>query len=297
MFYYNLNCDFLEQKVKTARLSIFSNLFLITIKIIVGIISGSVSIISEAIHSTIDLIASLIAYFSVRISGLPPDKDHPYGHGKIENVSGVIEGLLILVAAVWIVYEAIGKMRNEEPVEFLLLAVTVMALSAIVNYFVSRRLYQVARQTDSIALEADALHLKTDIYTSVGVAIGMLIIWITDLHFLDPLIAIAVALIILKEAFVLIKNAFHPLLDLTLPEDDLKIIEDVLKKFQTKNITYHHIRSRKSGPFKYLDFHLNVPGNMSVNESHELCDRIEKDLKQHINHLDTNIHVEPGPNN
>jgi len=287
----------LDIKVKTARLSIFSNLFLIIIKIIVGILSGSVSIISEAIHSTIDLIASVIAFISVRISGLPPDKDHPYGHGKIENVSGVVEGLLILVAAVWIVYEAINKMRNKEPIEFLHLAITVMTLSAIVNFFVSRRLYKVARQTDSIALEADALHLKTDIYTSVGVAVGMLIIWITDLHFLDPIIAIAVALIILREAFILIKNAFQPLLDITLPEDDLKTIEDVLKKFQTKNITYHHIRSRKSGPFKYLDFHLNVSGNMSVNESHELCDRIEKNLKQRINHLDINIHVEPVSEN
>ena len=287
----------MDIKVKTARLSIFSNLFLITIKVIVGILSGSVSIISEAIHSTIDLIASLIAFFSVRISGLPPDKDHPYGHGKIENVSGVIEGLLILVAAVWIVYEAINKMMDKEPIEFLYLAIAVMALSAIVNFFVSRRLYKVAWQTDSIALEADALHLKTDIYTSLGVAVGMLIIWITDLHFLDPIIAIAVALIILKEAYVLIKNAFHPLLDITLPEDDLKTIEKVLEKFQTRNITYHHIRSRKSGPFKYLDFHLNVPGNMSVHESHKLCDRIEKDLKQQINYLDINIHVEPGPNN
>lgn len=286
----------MDIKVKTARLSIFSNLFLITIKVIVGILSGSVSIISEAIHSTIDLIASLIAFFSVRISGLPPDKDHPYGHGKIENVSGVIEGLLILVAAVWIVYEAINKMMDKKPIEFLYLAITVMALSAIVNFFVSRRLYKVARQTDSIALEADALHLKTDIYTSLGVAVGMLIIWITDLHYLDPIIAIAVALIILKEAYVLIKNAFYPLLDITLPEDDLTTIEKVLKKFQTKNITYHHIRSRKSGPFKYLDFHLNVPGNMSVYESHKLCDRIEKDLKQQINHIDINIHVEPVAN-
>jgi cation diffusion facilitator family transporter len=284
----------LNKKVKTARLSIFSNLFLIIIKIVVGALSGSVSIISEAIHSTIDLVASVIAFFSVKVSGLPPDKEHPYGHGKVENISGVVEGLLIVVAAFWIIYEAIKKFVDHQPIDFLYLGIIVMSVSAIVNLFVSRRLYKVAKETDSIALEADALHLKTDIYTSMGVAIGMFIIWLTDLHILDPVIAIFVALIILKEAYNLIKNAYQPLVDVALPDEDLKLVEEILSKFMKGEISYHKVRSRKSGPYKYLDFHLNVPGDMSVKESHNLCDRIELELKSKINTLDINIHVEPA---
>lgn len=290
------NSPVLNKKVKTARLSIFSNVFLISIKIAVGVLSGSVSIISEAIHSTIDLIAAVIAYFSVRVSDKPPDEAHPYGHGKFENVSGVIEALLILVAAFWIIFEAVKKFTHHEPIEFLYLGILVMSVSAIVNFFVSKRLYKVARETDSIALEADALHLKTDIYTSLGVAIGMLVIWITDMHFLDPVIAILVALIILKESYNLLKTAFSPLVDSSLPEEDIKRIKSVIDKHVDHCIKYHHFRTRRSGSYKYLDFHLEVPQDMTVKRAHDLCDEIELDIKEQINLIDINIHIEPGTN-
>ncbi|MEZ5195227.1 MAG: cation diffusion facilitator family transporter [Bacteroidales bacterium] len=285
--------NILNNKVKTARLSIFSNLFLIVLKLVAGVLSGSVSIISEAIHSMMDLIAAIIAFFSVRISSRPPDKEHPYDHGKIENISGVVEGLLILIAAGWIVFEAIQKFTNNEPVEFLLLGFSVMAVSTLVNFFVSKRLYKVAKLHDSIALEADALHLKTDVYTSAGVAIGILLIWITDLHFLDPIIAIVVALIILYEAIVLIKNAFRPLLDTSLPDNDIQTIHTTLKNYTGDCINYHKFRTRKSGAQKYLDFHLEVPEKMTVREAHDLCDNIEYELKNRMERLDVNIHIEP----
>jgi len=283
----------LNRKIKTARLSIFSNVFLIVIKLMAGFMSGSVSILSEAIHSMMDLLAAIIAFFSVRISSQPPDKEHPYDHGKFENISGVVEGILILVAAGWIIYEAVDKFLHPEEVQFLYLGMAVMAFSAIINTLVSRRLYQVARETDSIALEADALHLKTDVYTSAGVAVGMFVIWITGLHFLDPLIAIAVALLILYESFQLIRNASRPLVDRSLPPDDLKIIEAVLNKFTRNCFQYHNFRTRKSGSHRYLDFHLEVPETMSVREAHDLCDAIEADLKKMFNNLDINIHIEP----
>lgn len=283
----------MNKKVKTARLSIFSNVFLIAIKLIAGILSGSVSILSEAIHSMMDLIAAVIAYFSVRISSRPPDKDHPYDHGKFENISGVIEGMLILGAAGWIIYEAIEKFKHQEEMRFLYLGILVMTLSAIVNTIVSRRLYKVAKETDSIALEADALHLKTDVYTSAGVALGIVIIWITGLHFLDPIIAIAVALLIVYEAIQLIRNAYTPLVDTSLPKEDIKKIESVLNKFTGNCFQYHQFRTRKSGSHKYLDFHLEVPEKMSVREAHDLCDTIEAELKKSFNDLDVNIHIEP----
>jgi cation diffusion facilitator family transporter len=285
-----------NKKVKTARLSIFSNIFLILIKILAGILSGSVSIISEAIHSTIDLVAAVIAFFSVRVSDKPPDDDHPYGHGKYENVSGVIEALLILVAAFWIIYEAIKKFAHPEPISYLYIGVLVMSLSATVNFFISRRLYKVARATDSIALEADALHLKTDVYTSLGVAIGMLVIWITGLHFLDPIIAIFVALIILKESYNLLKTAFSPLVDSSLPEDEIGSIKSIIDDHVDHCISYHNFRTRKSGSYKYLDFHLVVPQTMTVKEAHDLCDTIEFKIKETINLIDISIHIEPGKN-
>ena len=170
----------MNAKVSIARLSIISNTLLILMKLLVGIISGSVSIISEAIHSSMDLIAAIIAFLSVRVSDNPPDTRHPYGHGKIENISGVIEALLIFVAAIWIIIEAVRKLLGEKiELESIALGSIVMLISAIVNTIVSRRLYKVARKTNSVALEADALHLKTDVYTSLGVSVGLGLIMIT----------------------------------------------------------------------------------------------------------------------
>ena len=164
----------MNQKVKTARLSIASNTFLIILKLTVGIISGSVSIISEAIHSSMDLLAAVIAFFAVRVSDNPPDSKHPYGHGKVENISGVTEALLIFIAAALIITEAIKKLSGEPfELEFIWIGALVMLISAIVNSLVSHRLYKVAHETKSLALEADALHLKTDVYTSLGVAAGL----------------------------------------------------------------------------------------------------------------------------
>jgi cation diffusion facilitator family transporter len=286
----------LSNKVHTARLSVFSNIFLVVLKIAVGILSGSVSIISEAAHSAIDLVASLIAFFSVRVSNQPPDKEHPYGHGKIENVSGVVEGLLIIIAAIWIVYHSIHSLIANEPIQHLQWGVVVMGISAVVNFFVSRRLYKVAKETDSIALEADALHLKTDIYTSIGVALGIGLIWLTGWHILDPIIAILVALIILTEAYNLIKSAFNPLLDISLDTDEVEIITKIIEEFTDDCIGFHHLRTRRSGPYKYIDFHLEVPDEMTVRESHNLCDKMEERLKENISSADINIHVEPNSN-
>jgi cation diffusion facilitator family transporter len=204
----------MNAKVKTARLSIMSNTLLIIMKVIVGILSGSVSIISEAIHSSMDLVAALIAFFSVKVSDNPPDSKHPYGHGKIENISGVIEAVLIFAAAAMIIVEAVKKLLGAEIVlDKLWIGSLVMAVSAVINILVSRRLYKVAHETHSVALEADALHLKTDVYTSAGVAVGLALILITDIRWLDPVVAILVAFFIIRESYELMKRAFWPLLD------------------------------------------------------------------------------------
>jgi cation diffusion facilitator family transporter len=259
-------------------------------KMIVGIISGSVSIISEAIHSGMDLIASIIAYISVRISDTPPDKEHPYGHGKYENVSGVIEAILIFIAAAWIIIEAVQKLKGHNEIESIGIGSIVMFISAAVNFYVSRRLYKVAKKTDSIALEADALHLKTDVYTSLGVSAGLLLIWITGYHFLDPIVAIGVALLILKESFVLLKNAFSPLLDASLSDNEIDVIISVI---ESKGLHYHDLKTRKSGQFRFADLHLEMDEFTSLKEVHSICDEIEEEVKAKMVNIDLNIHVEP----
>ncbi|MBN1414299.1 MAG: cation transporter [Bacteroidales bacterium] len=280
----------MSEKVRTARLSIISNCSLIAIKVVAGLLSGSVSILSEAIHSGMDLLAALIAFFSVRMSDVPPDKEHPYGHGKYENISGVIEAVLIFIAAGWIIYEAIHKILRPAPVEKIEIGAAVMAVSAIVNFFVSRRLYRVAKKTDSIALEADALHLKTDVYTSVGVAVGLFLIWLTGWHFLDPVIAIAVALLILKESYNLMRNAYSPLMDASLSDDEIRIIRETITN---RNLSFHNLRTRKSGHYRFADLHLEMPENMELKNVHRICDEIEKDIETRINNIEVSIHVEP----
>ena len=281
----------MNEKVRTARLSIISNCSLIIMKLLAGIFSGSVSIISEAIHSGMDLLASVIAFLSVKKSDTPPDREHPYGHGKVENISGVIEAILIFIAAGWIIFEAIHKIIKPEPIENIEVGAAVMAVSAFINFLVSRKLYKVAKKTDSIALEADALHLKTDVYTSIGVAFGLMLIWITGWKFLDPIVAISVAMLILKESYSLLQNAYSPLLDTSLSTDENNLIGDVITH---KGLSYHDLRSRKSGQYKFADVHLELPENMVLKDVHRICDEIEAEIKNKISNIEIQIHVEPN---
>jgi cation diffusion facilitator family transporter len=281
----------MNPKVKTARLSILSNTLLIIMKVVVGVLSGSVSIISEAIHSSMDLVAALIAFFSVKVSDTPPDSKHPYGHGKIENISGVIEAILIFAAAALIIFEAIRKLLGEEiELENLWIGSLVMAISAVTNIFVSRRLYKVARETKSVALEADALHLKTDVYTSAGVAVGLVLILITGIKWLDPVVAILVALFIIKESYKLLRRAFWPLLDSAWTEDEKNNLEEKLNEM---GVNYHDLRTRVAGNYRFIDIHVEVPQDESVGDAHKYCDMIEDELMATYENLSVTIHIEP----
>lgn len=281
----------MSKKVSAARFSVFSNLFLIVLKVYAGLISGSVSILSEAIHSGMDLLASFIAYFSLRIADTPADREHPYGHGKYENISGVIEALLIFGAAGWIIYEAVHKiLSGNYEMKVLEVGIIVMGISAITNFFVSRHLYRVARATDSIALEADALHLKTDVYTSLGICVALTLIWITDWNWLDPLIAMLVAGLIVKESYILFKSAYAPLLDSSLQADEVKAIEEVLSNYPVR---YHDLKTRKAGQYRFAEMHIELPSSLPLKEVHDLCDDIEERIISRIGPIEINIHVEP----
>jgi cation diffusion facilitator family transporter len=282
----------MNAKVSIARLSILSNTLLIMMKLAVGLISGSVSIISEAIHSSMDLIAALIAFFSVRVSDNPPDSRHPYGHGKIENISGVIEAMLIFIAAIWIIIEAINKLLGEKiELDSIALGSIVMIISAIINTIVSRRLYKVAHDTNSVALEADALHLKTDVYTSLGVALGLGLIMVTGINWLDPLVAIFVALFIIRESYYLLRKAFTPLLDTAWADVE---IEELKKTLNRLEVSYHDLRTRIAGNYRFIDLHIEIPEDVSVGSAHQYCDKIENELTDTYKNLTVTIHVEPS---
>lgn len=277
-------------KTKTARLSVMSNTLLIIMKVVVGVLTNSVSILSEAIHSSIDLIAAIIAFFAVRMSGNPADEKHPYGHGKVENVSGTIEAILIFIASGWIIFEAVKKFIHPEETSTLMLGVIVMGISAIVNIFISRRLYKVARQTDSVALEADALHLKTDVITSAGVATGLLLMWLTGWNVLDPVIALIVAMLIIYESYTLLRRAFSPLLDAALSKDEIKKVENILKELHA---SYHGLRTRAAGQQRFIEFHLEVASNETIETIHHQCDLIEERLESEFRDIQVVIHPEP----
>jgi cation diffusion facilitator family transporter len=281
----------MKVKVKIARLSILSNSILIVLKLVVGLISGSVSIISEAIHSSMDLLAAIIAFFAVKVSDTPPDSRHPYGHGKVENISGVIESLLIFTAAILIITEAIKKLLGETvELDSIWIGSVVMFISAIVNTIVSRKLYKVARETKSVALEADALHLKTDVYTSLGVAVGLGLIMMTGINWLDPIVAILVALFIIKESYVLLSKAFTPLIDSAWGLDEIEGLE---RKLNEMAVNYHDLRTRVAGNYRFIDIHVEIPKEESVGSAHNYCDMIENELTSLYDNLTVTIHVEP----
>lgn len=284
-------------KQKTARLSVISNSGLVLMKFVVGFSIGSVSIISEAIHSSMDLIAAIIAFFSVRKSSEPPDAAHAFGHGKFEDVSGLVEALLIFVAAILIIREAVTKLlghtAEELRPELLIFGIAVMGISALVNWYVSHRLFVVAKESESIALESDAWHLRTDVYTSLGVFAGLILIKLTGNPIFDPLFALGVAVVIMKAAYDLTVRSFADLIDHSIPEEDEKRIKEILCEHANIYAGFHGLKTRRSGPEIFVDFHLVMPGEISVRQSHDLTDHLESDIMTEYPRANINIHVEP----
>jgi cation diffusion facilitator family transporter len=282
-----------EEKIAVARLSVISNSFLVALKLVIGLLMGSVSVLSEAIHSAMDLVAAFVARYSVKRSAEPADKDHTYGHGKFENLSGLFEGALIFVAAAIIVYEASERLFDAADVEFLGAGIVVMGISTAVNIVVSRKLFRVAKATDSLALEADAYHLMTDVWTSAGVMVALGVIYVTGWQFVDPLVAIFVAALIFRAAYDITKRSCDGLLDKSLPEEEMAVLETVMKRYAVHFVDYHRLRARKTGAERQVDLHVTVPRNMSVSDSHDLIEKLERELRATLPGCTVVVHVEP----
>jgi cation diffusion facilitator family transporter len=292
--------DTQRRKVRVAILSVASNTTLVVMKLFVGLLIGSVSIISEAIHSGVDLLAAVIALFSVKTSSIPADSKHPFGHGKIENISGTIEALLIFVAAIWIIFEAAKKLTHPEPIEAIGWGVGVMLISAVVNIVVSGKLFKVGRETDSIALQADAWHLRVDVYTSVGVMGSLSLIWMgqwifpdKDFFWLDPVAAIGVALFIIKAAYDLTTQSARDLLDVHLPDAEVAWIRQSILDHKSVVRGFHDLKTRKAGHFRFVEFHVKVDPHMSVLDSHGFTKVLKKEITEHLPGTTVTIHIEP----
>lgn len=287
----------MSNKVRAATVSVASNTILVVGKLAVGVITGSVSVTSEAIHSGIDLVAAMIALGSIRAASRPADETHRYGHGKIENLSALIEALLISVAAGWILWQAGHKLLGAQGSPEVGLGLWVMGASAAVNTVVSMYLMRVAKAEDSAALAADAMHLRTDVWTSVGVFVGLVAVRVTGLAWLDPVAAIAVGGMILHAGWELSHEALRPLLDETLPEADEAAIRSIIEKEADHFVEYHDLRTRRSGAERHIDFHLVVHGGWPLEQVHQLCDRIEEAIKARFPRAKVLIHEEPCSEN
>jgi cation diffusion facilitator family transporter len=287
----------LDNKLKSraAATSIASNAVLIAFKLTVGILSGSIAVISEALHSGSDLVAAIIAFWSVRQAAQPPDEHHQYGHEKVENLSGVIEALLIIAAAGVIIYEGVMKIIDGPTLDHVWLGIGVMVVSGLVNLFVSRKvLYPAARRTESAALEADAAHLMTDVYTSFGVAFGLLLVKLTGWPYFDPIFAIAVAVLIIRTGYELVMQSTRVLLDETLPDDELEEIRRCVREHRGDIISgYHKLRARRAGSRRHVDLHVMVDPDLTITEAHDIAEHIEDDIRACIPNTDVLVHVEP----
>lgn len=283
------------RKRRAAALSIASNLTLILLKLVAGAVTGSVAIVTEAIHSGIDLIASVVAYFSVRKAGEPADETHRYGHEKIENLAAAIEGMLILVGSGIIVFASVRRLIVGGSVDHLGFGIVVVGVSAAANLAVSALIARTARATDSPALAGDAAHLRTDAYTSLAVLVGSALVQITGAQWLDPVVALLVAGAIVTAGVRLLMGSSRVLVDEALPEPERAAIHDEVVAFGDRGVVgYHQLRTRRAGARRYVDLHLQFEAGTSLEQAHEIAHAIQDAIAARLQGADVLIHLEPA---
>jgi cation diffusion facilitator family transporter len=284
----------IRTKSGAAALSVASNSILIAIKLAAGAITGSIAIVTEAVHSLIDLIASVIAFVSVRKADEPADADHPYGHEKVESLAAAIEGMLILIGAGIIVYEATHRLVVGSEVERLGVGIAVMGFSVLANLIVSTVLSRQAREHESAALEGDAAHLRTDALTSAGVLAGLAIVQITGIAAFDSITALVVAAAIVIAGLRIIRRSSGVLVDEALPDAEMDRIEAAIAAARTPEVAgYHKLRSRKAGSRRYIDLHVQYRSGTSLERAHELAHQMRDEIEAGLRHAEVLIHVEP----
>jgi cation diffusion facilitator family transporter len=283
-----------DRKTRAAWISILSNSTLIVLKIVAGVITGSVAIITEAVHSSIDLVASVVAYFSVRKADEPADAGHPYGHEKIENLAAAFEGLLIVLGAAVIIYEAVRKLAGTPEVEHLSFGILVIGFSAVANLLVSRFLYRRAHETESPALEGDAAHLRTDAVTSIGVLVALGLVAATGYDALDPIAALVVAVAIIFSGVRLVSRSSRVLVDEALPEGELRGVAEAIETYGADEVIgFHKLRARRGGSRRYVDLHVQFRSGTTLERAHEVSHELQAAIRARLGGADVLIHLEP----
>jgi cation diffusion facilitator family transporter len=283
-----------QRKTRTAALSVVSNSGLILLKVVAGTITGSVAILTEAVHSSIDLVASVVAFFSVRKAGEPADESHRYGHEKVENLAAAIEGILILVGSAAIAFEAIRRLLRGGQLHVVWLGIVVVAFSILVNVVVSATIARNARTTDSPALEGDAAHLRTDALTSGAVLLGLALVKLTGAQWIDPAVALAVAAAIVVTGVRLLSRSSRVLVDEALPTDEVAAIRAAIEMFGPRGMVgYHELRTRRAGSRRYVDLHVQFRAGTSLEDAHRMAHELQDVIGSQLSRADVLIHLEP----
>ncbi len=278
----------------TAKLSLVVVSGLIALKVAVAVITGSISIVAQAVDSFLDLFAVSITFFAISIAAKPADEEHPFGHGKAEDIAAIVQAVLIFAAGVLIIYSAVRRIIDGATVELTEAGIGVMLVSIIVSIFLSRHLLKVSRASGSIALESNARNIAADVYSASGVLAGLAIIRFTGISIVDPIIAVVVAFLILKAGYDVMRKSFGGLVDTRLPQAEEDEIRSAIMAHGCQMAGFHDLRTRKAGRQRYVDCHLVVPKNASVEDTHRMCDNLEQDIKNRLPHTSLTIHVEPG---
>lgn len=280
-------------RVRALRAPLLSNALLVVAKLIVWLLSGSISVLSEALHSAVDLVVTTFQLISVRLATRPADADHAYGHGKFENLGAAIEALFILATAAVVVVEAIQHLRFPPAIVRLDLGIAVMASSSVINFIVSRGLARTANTEQSPALAAEAAQLSADVWTTGGVALGLVAIRITGITLIDVIISLMIAGLIVKAAYDVSLRAFVDLTDGRLPPEQETLIRQVIERHSDIFAGYHKLRTRRSGGGEFIDFHLQMAGDTPLQQAHDLSDVIVADIKEALPRAHVLIHLEP----
>jgi cation diffusion facilitator family transporter len=281
-------------KQRAATLSVASNSTLILLKVIAGTITGSVAILTEAVHSSVDLIASIVALLSVRKAGEPADESHRYGHEKVENLAAAIEGILILVGSAAIAFAAVRRLIDGGTTRTIGLGIGVIGFSAAANLIVSTVIARNGRATGSPALEGDAAHLRTDALSSLTVLVALVLVAITGAQWIDPVAALVVACTIVVTGVRLLTRSGQVLVDQSLPSEEVRLIREVIESFGSHGIVgYHELRSRAGGSQRYVDVHIQFSSGTSLEDAHRTAHQLQDRIAAAIGGADVLIHLEP----
>ncbi|MBP8253041.1 MAG: cation transporter [Herpetosiphon sp.] len=281
-------------KTRYAVLSMIAAILTIGLKFSAYLLTGSVGLFSDAAESVVNLLAALMAFWMLTIAARPPDDDHTFGHSKAEYFSSGIEGMLIMLAAFSIIYTAWGRIGNPQPLQQLDLGLLLSVLSTAINGWVAWILFRASQRLRSITLRADAQHLLTDVWTTVGVIIGILLVRLTNWYILDPIIAILVALHIIWIGFRLLRETGYGLLDSAFPVEDLAIVTTILDHYREQGIQFHAIRTRVAGPRRFASFHVLVPGKWTIQRGHDICEALEREIEAALPECNVLTHLEPA---